>query len=291
MTNESKAALGGVRALADSVACEPDTRIKWTDADICSWSISAPAYEHVEVPDMLIGVLTCGDVRWNTKSNVRSGCFRRGRIAIIPSATRLSMRPVSPLRATTIHVSPECMNRIFEINDGAAVLQSTSLKLGLNAPLIAMSLSALAEELRNPSEHGSIFTESVVTSLLHQAVFASNKPPRRRAVSGLSPNMLRRIQDYIAAELASPMCLNDLACIAGLSQFYFCKAFKVETGLAPHQYIINERIKRSKDLLRNSNSNLADIALDAGFSSHSHMTTTFQKIVGVSPAFYRRSIQ
>jgi AraC family transcriptional regulator len=290
MAIEPPSILEGVKALADAVHCEPMALVQCSDTDICTWAIGPKAYDHVEVPDMLIGVLTTGDVRWVTKNKARTGCFRRGRIAIIPAATSLNMQPVSPLIATTVHISPERTNRVFNIDYGATLLERADLKLGLNNPFIASSLVALAEEIRRPTENGSIFVDSVITMLLHQALFSTGWVSHGNASSGLSPAMLRRVQDYIEAEISTSIRLEDLASLVGLSQFYFCKAFKAETGFTPHQYLLNARIRRAKEMLANPANRITDIALSVGFSSHAHLSSSFRRAVGVSPAFYRRAV-
>ena len=89
----------GVRALADAVHCQPVDLVQCAGSDICTWAFDSRSYEHVEVPDLLVGVLTAGDVRWRDRSDARTGCFRRGRVAVIPAATYLRMQPVSPLAA------------------------------------------------------------------------------------------------------------------------------------------------------------------------------------------------
>lgn len=287
---EPASILEGVKALAEAVQARPMALAKCQDTDICTWSIDAKAYDHVEVPDMLIGVLTRGDVRWATKGRSRTGCFRRGRIAIIPAATGVKMQPISPLLATTVHISSERTNRVFNIDYGATLLERADLRLGLNNPFMASSLIALDQEIRQPTQNGSVFVDSVITMLLHQALFSNSQISMENAPSGLSPAMLRRVREYVEAEISGAIRLENLASLVGLSQFYFCKAFKAETGMPPHQYIIHSRVRKAKDLLANTENKIIDIALAVGFSSHAHLSSTFKQVVGVSPSLYRKSL-
>ena len=66
--------------------------------------------------------------------------------------------------------------------------------------------------------------------------------------------------------------------------------FRAATGYSPHNYLLNLKLERAQELLRNPSMSLIDIALDCGFSSHSHMSRLFHKIVGVTPSAYRRSV-
>src|SRR4029077_20979650 len=56
-------------------------------------------------------------------------------------------------------------------------------------------------------------------------------------------------------------------------------------------YLLNLKLERARELLRNPSISLIDIALDCGFSSHSHMSRLFHKFVGVTPSAYRRSLR
>ena len=67
-----------------------------------------------------------------------------------------------------------------------------------------------------------------------------------------------------------------------MSQSHFSKLFKVSTGLAPHQFVLQERINRSKQLLRQGDAKLVDVALGVGFENQAHFTTVFGDLVGMT---------
>jgi hypothetical protein len=60
---------------------------------------------------------------------------------------------------------------------------------------------------------------------------------------------------------------------------------------SPHIYLLNLKLERARELLKNPSMSLIDIALDCGFSSHSHMSRLFHKFVGVTPSAYRRRLR
>ncbi len=75
----------------------------------------------------------------------------------------------------------------------------------------------------------------------------------------------------------------------GMSQYYFCRLFRQSMGLPPYRYVIQQRIERAKQLLRSERQRaIADIALDCGFSSQSHLARHFRQMTGVTPKAYRR---
>ena len=73
-----------------------------------------------------------------------------------------------------------------------------------------------------------------------------------------------------------------------LSRFHFIHKFKKETGLTPHQYIAQNRMREAKKLLT-SGSSIADAAVAAGFCDQSHLNRWFNRSIGVTPHAYRQS--
>ncbi|WP_156295525.1 helix-turn-helix domain-containing protein [Methylobacterium aquaticum] len=110
-------------------------------------------------------------------------------------------------------------------------------------------------------------------------------PPGRSAANG--PD-LRRIADYIEAELGGDLSLAALAQVANLPVNAFGRVFREAYGASPHQYILAKRVERAKALLLATDLPIAEIALETGFSSQSHLTTAFGRFTGVPPAEFRR---
>lgn len=106
---------------------------------------------------------------------------------------------------------------------------------------------------------------------------------------GLSPTVLNRVKEAIHSNLSSSLQLCELAAVAELSEFHFARMFKQSMGVAPHQYVMNARLIRAENLLRNSNLDITTIALDCGFSSTSHFSNRFKSLRGVAPSTLRQS--
>lgn len=108
-------------------------------------------------------------------------------------------------------------------------------------------------------------------------------------VRGLSQKKLNRVLEYIETNLDRKITLSDLAGITGVGKFYFCRLFKYSLNLSPYQYVLQQRIKRAKKLLKYSDLPICDIALECGFSSQSHLTKHFRTQVRISPMSYRKT--
>ena len=72
-----------------------------------------------------------------------------------------------------------------------------------------------------------------------------------------------------------------------MSTHYFCHLFKQSTGIAPYQYVIQQRIAKAKRLLKQQDLSLVDVALACGFVSQSAFNRTFKQHVGTTPRKYR----
>jgi AraC family transcriptional regulator len=106
---------------------------------------------------------------------------------------------------------------------------------------------------------------------------------------GLSPNIRRRLLDFIEASLADSISLRDLGCVAGLSEFHLQRMFRMTCGVSPHVFILNRRIARAKRMLAGSDP-IAQIAPACGFSSQSHLNRMFKAITGATPMAWRRAL-
>jgi AraC family transcriptional regulator len=113
---------------------------------------------------------------------------------------------------------------------------------------------------------------------------ASLGPGRPAAIS---PFRMRRVLQHVDENLHRRIGLQELATLAGLSPWYFCRAFKRETGLPPNRYILALRLDRACRLLASPGARLADVAAAVGFSSQAHFTSAFTRMLGMPPGRWR----
>jgi AraC family transcriptional regulator len=99
---------------------------------------------------------------------------------------------------------------------------------------------------------------------------------------------LRRVLDYVAANIKDDITLVDLAGIAGYSVFHFARKFKLAMGISPQRYISRMRLESAMAELAAGKEPLAQIALNAQFSSQASFTRAFHRAVGMTPKEYQR---
>ena len=160
-------------------------------------------------------------------------------------------------------------------------------------PTVRQVAGLLLEEVERDGTHGTLYAESLATSLV--AVLLKIQQPWRGASErrGTSPllDRLREVCDYIEANLGGDLHLEQLGAIAGLGPDRFGEAFRERLGVSPYRYVLHRKVERGKGLLKANRSSITEIALLLGFADHAHFSATFRRITGVTPSRFRTESQ
>jgi AraC-like DNA-binding protein len=100
---------------------------------------------------------------------------------------------------------------------------------------------------------------------------------------GLTHTQLQQVLDYIHTHLERDLSLTKLVEVINISPTYFASLFKQAIEISPHQYVIQQRVEHAKLMLSKTDLAIADIALQVGFSSQSHLTQQFKRLTGMTP--------
>jgi len=162
-------------------------------------------------------------------------------------------------------------------------------RLMFHDPGIMRLAQLIAEECAGDEPNARLYGDNLAIALLVALSRRSvTRPPSFRN-GRLAPWQLRRVIDYLVAHLAEDVELQTISDLARLSRSYFSRAFKLSTGLAPHQWLMQARIARAQELLLTSGPPLAQIAIDVGFSDQAHFSRAFRRAVGESPGAWQRA--
>lgn len=146
-------------------------------------------------------------------------------------------------------------------------------------------------EVKNSGKNGKVYLENL--KKLFSSYFIKNYSDyndilNNKSVTRINQSMVNSLQQYILNHLSQEISIDDLAFQAGLSKFYFLKEFKKFTGITPYQFILKLKLDRSKELLRETDRSISEIAYELSFSDQSHFTRTFTKTFGYSPKNYKK---
>ena len=167
------------------------------------------------------------------------------------------------------------------------------LQANVEDPAAQQLMTLLSADANEGHTTERLYTENLVQALAVRMLFLGRgtKPPSNNGRTyGLPGHVLRRVVERMRS-FDSDLSLQALANESGYSRVHFVRMFKAATGSSPHNYLLNLKLERVRELLKNQSMSLIDIALDCGFSSHSHMSRLFHRSVGVTPSAYRRRLR
>lgn len=108
----------------------------------------------------------------------------------------------------------------------------------------------------------------------------------RFTLAGREAGPIARVIALLSERYADRLTLDELAAEAGLPRQRLIRAFRRDTGLTPHAFLVNRRVDVAKTLLRRGIDPLA-AAMATGFTDQAHLTRTFKARVGVTPGVFR----
>lgn len=155
-------------------------------------------------------------------------------------------------------------------------------------PLVQAFIARLAALSTRQDDLSCMLRESLVASLaLHLLHSQASAPNHAERPDALAPAKRRRLEDYILARLDQRLTLQELARVAELGEHQLIPAFRRSFGATPMQFVIAQRLELARALLTSTRQDITSIALACGFSSHSHLSTTFRQHHGRTPRQYR----
>ncbi len=230
---------------------------------------------------------------WHTQDGkTHTGLYRRGEILITPANTPLFARWEGEENCLQIRLSSEFMRNVArETVVGDCDRITLKPEFQTHNPQLESISTMLLNELQQGSLSNRLYVDSLsnilAVNLLRQ--HATTRPRLPVYEGGLPPRQLRQILDYIDAHIDREIRLASLAQLSGMSQFHFSRLFKQSLGVSPYQYLLQQRVERAKQLLKNTDRLITDIALSCGFNSHSHLSKQFKQLTGITPKAYRSS--
>ena len=161
---------------------------------------------------------------------------------------------------------------------GAAHFRAPGFAPGERAAQLAFAMhEALVRQDATELERATLIAET-----LSEIVCA--RPPAQ----GPAPRAVRRARAFLHDALADKITLDDLAAHAAVDKFRLVRAFRVQVGLPPYEYLTYLRVSRARELLRRGVL-VAEVAQAVGFYDESQLHRHFRRIVGVTPGVYARS--
>jgi AraC-like DNA-binding protein len=221
------------------------------------------------------------DSQVETRLNAEFPSRRLSRVGSIITSFTLHPERIGILGAAeTLHIlfSPELAESLraddsFRLSTRA----EPALRVSAVQALVAMAQAGSESQLRNA-------VASVTQAL------ARDKASEKHASGGLPPQASRTIHNLLDKHLWTGVSVPELAEAAGLSVHHFIKMCRQTEGFTPHALLLQKRMERAIALLANRRARVDEVAMMTGFSSPSHLVSTFRSLVGVTPAAFRNAV-
>ena len=216
-----------------------------------------------------------------------------GTIGLCPVGVREDFTHVSRVIEEMLHIylSPTPFAALSRHTSRDFSCKSVRYDAGFRDPLIEHIAAAILGELRCETSCGDLLVETLADSLAvrllnsYSSLCAAPIRISHRAKE-LDCRRLRRVIEYIDANLQKEVTVEELAAAASLSRFHFSRMFKATTGQSPSRFIGELRLDLAKSLLVHGAS-IAQVAYDCGFSSESNFVRAFRRATGLTPGQHR----
>jgi AraC family transcriptional regulator len=129
--------------------------------------------------------------------------------------------------------------------------------------------------------YGEALSTALAVHLLREYGAAVLAP--KRQYGGLPREKLVRAVEYIQDQLNADLTVPGIAQAVGMGPYYFTRLFKESTGQSPHQYVVEARVRKAKELLTTGKFTISEAAHHVGFVDQSHLTRHFKRLFGLPP--------
>ena len=231
---------------------------------------------------------TVSSVRWSA-DGIYEGSTSEGDVTLKAAGQPAGWAFDGDVDLLVMRLAPAFLGRVAEedgLDPGEIELRASVDRRDDAVKYIGLAMLA---EMESGGHGGRVYGESLATALATHLLRGHGASPRAAPYGrgGLPKSALRRVTDFVNDNLAMDVGLSDMAGIANLSRYHFARQFKRSTGLAPHQYVIQRRVKRARELLSGTDLSVGDVADAVGFTHQSHLARHVRRHFGVPPSALR----
>ena len=231
-------------------------------------------------------------IEWREGGRRESSITARGTITVIPAMHEARWDLHGPIEVSHVYVSTA---RLRACADAVGSARGDELRdrVAFDEPIASRLLEILAIEADAPDPSRRLAQEQTMDLLcmhLVQGSSVASTPVGAPRSRGLTPWQVKTITDYLGAHLSRAVGLDELSALVGLSRFHVCTAFRLATGMAPHQWLVHRRMTEAKRLLRDPSLSVTEVGFAVGYGSTSAFIAAFRKSTGVTPRRFRRQL-
>ena len=286
LRNGSLSPLMPASALRATVLESPSPRILGEKHRVGTLEI--PEHEH---PDFCLHLQTSGLARLHWWSDGKHGIevHRSGSLILLPPGTRDRLRWEGTSERFVLSLDVEYLKSVAEAK-GLNGLPEFHTRWHLQDATLQRCLARTCEEFAGGWNLGrlsaDLYSLRLAELLIDKHTFTLGAVQYVRV--GLDDRRLRLAMEFLTDNMCRDVGLTDVAHAIGMSPFHFARMFRLQTGSTPFGYLTEQRIRRAKQLLRDTRLSVQIIAQHVGFTNVSGFSRAFRLHVKVSPRQFRQ---
>ena len=137
---------------------------------------------------------------------------------------------------------------------------------------------------KTKQQQSELITSGLLVELMTELILSSNSITKESQM----PETIREIILYIEQNYHKPITLDEISRNFALSKYHLSRQIHKYTGFSPVEYLIRQRITSAKELLKNTDLSLAEIAETVGISTENHFCTLFKARTDITPRAFRK---
>lgn len=207
-----------------------------------------------------------------------------GALSFTPAGSAFTWTTRGPVEFAHLYLAPGALRRLA-IEELGSDRPPPAPRLGFRDPLLRALVQALVEAARDDAAPRAYIDALLLAVKLRLLTEGHGPAARQRA--GLAPSRLRRVVDFVEANLAADLPLAELAAVAASSPWHFSRGFAAATGLPPHAYIVRRRVELAGALLADGVPP-AEVAARCGCAGPAQLGRMLRRETGQGLAQHRR---
>ncbi len=212
-----------------------------------------------------------------------------GDVIVTPAGEPKELQHREVAELVKVRLAPALVARVIgDLAGGAAQVELLDNFGTRDARIEDLALRLLGETRLN-ALGGRLCAESLATELVVHLLRHYSAPMRlgNGAPTVLPRYKMRRATDYIDDHLREDLTLGAISATLSMSPWHFAHAFRQTLGVAPHHYVLLRRVERARQLLRETNLPITEIAHQVGYSNPGNFSVAFHRLTGCSPRNFR----
>jgi AraC-like DNA-binding protein len=144
------------------------------------------------------------------------------------------------------------------------------------------------EHIQKSTQPDRLFVEEAMLAVLRRSLQRAFGERRRRACTDpVHQETVRAVQTLLATRYQECLTIERIAAEVNYSPYHLARIFREHTGITIHKFLNQVRLRTSLEIVADGGSNLTEVAMNLGYSSHSHFTQAFRKAFGALPSQVR----